>query len=272
MKRIALVVGLMVAGGTSACEEGLTVSESREAVTEATVSSQATDLVSASVDVTTSFTLGQAVDAAAAEIRTFVQSQLPCADVQLSGATLTVVYGAKPGSCFYRGHQFSGKSQVTVARADTGDVVVDHVWTDLSNGLVKVSGTAHVTWSAANVSRRVQHQLTWTRLSDGRTGKGSGDRTQTPLAGGIAVGIQVDGTRAWDGQAGHWDLSIQGVQMRWADPVPQAGKYVLVTPKNKSATMSFTRIDDDTIQVVVTSGRATFKFNVHRAMGEVVDA
>lgn len=272
MKRLALVLGLTVAGMGTGCQDGMTVAEAREALTEATVSSQAGDLTAASIDITTSFTIGQGVQAAANELRTFIQTQLPCADIQLANATLTITYGAKPGMCFYRGHQFSGKAQVTVTKDDMGDVIVDHVWTDLSNGLVKVSGTAHVTWSLPNASRRVQHELTWTRITDNRTGKGSGDRTQTALAEGIAVGMQVDGSRAWDGAAGHWDLSIQGVQMRWADPVPQTGKYTLMTPKGKTASMSFSRIDTDTIQVAVVSGRATFKFNVHRAIGEIQDA
>jgi hypothetical protein len=272
MKRLALVFGVGLAANVVGCQDGLTVAEAREALNEATISSQAGDLTAASIDITTSFTIGQAVTAAANELRTFIQTQLPCADVQLMNATLTITYGAKAGMCFYRGHQFSGKTQVTVTKDDMGDVIVDHVWTDFSNGLVKVSGTAHVTWSLPNASRRVKHELTWTRISDNRTGKGSGDRTQTALPEGIAVGMQVDGSRAWDGPAGHWDLSIQGVQMRWADPVPQAGKYTLVTPKGKSAAMSFSRVDADSIQVVVTSGRATFRFTVNKAIGEVQDA
>jgi hypothetical protein len=273
MKRLAIAaMGAITAWTTAGCQDGMTVAEAREAVTEASVSSQASDLTSASIDITTSFTIGQGVQAAANEIKTFIESQLPCADIQLANATLTIVYGAKPGMCFYRGHQFSGKAQVTVTKDDMGDVIVDHVWTDLSNGLVKVSGTAHVTWSLPNASRHVQHELTWTRITDGRTGKGTGDRTQTALPEGIAVGMQIDGMRTWDGPAGHWDLSIQAVQVRWADPVPQSGKYTLVTPKGKSASMTFTRIDDDTIQVTVSSARSTFKFNVHRAIGEVQDA
>jgi hypothetical protein len=271
MKRLASAFVLSLAW-TGCQQEGMTLAESRDALTEASVSSQAGDLAAASIDITTSFTIGQGVAAAASELKTFIESQLPCADIQLSNATLSITYGAKPGMCFYRGHQFSGKTQVTVTKDDMGDVIVDHVWTDFSNGLVKVSGTAHVTWSLPNASRRVQHELTWTRITDNRTGKGSGDRTQTALPEGIAVGMQVDGSRAWDGASGHWDLSIQGVQMRWADPVPQAGRYTLVSPTKKSASMSFSRIDADTIQVTVTSGRSTFKFNVHRAIGEISDA
>jgi hypothetical protein len=250
----------------------VTVGEAQEGLTESAASSQATDLTASTIEISTNFTLGGAVESAAAELRSFIASQLPCADIQIAGATLTVKYGAKPGNCTYNGHTFSGESTVSVVKNGVGEVEVDHTWKDLSNGLMKVSGSAQVTWSAANKSRHVVHDLTWTRISDGRTGHGTGDRTQTALAQGVAEGIQIDGTRTWDGASGHWELSIQSVQFRWADPVPQAGKYVLLTPKGKSLAMSFARVDADTIQVTLSSGNRSFRFNVHRAAGDVEEA
>jgi hypothetical protein len=244
-------------------QQVMTQSEALEAVDEASVSAQASDLTAASVEISTNFTIGGAVERAAEELRTFVGSQLPCAEITLTGATLHVTYGKKPGNCLYRGHTFFGETELTVARNDDGDVEVDHTWTDFSNGKLKVSGTAKVTWSLANKSRHVVHQLTWTRLSDGKTGVGTGDRTQTALNGDVKVGIREDGNRSWEGQRGRWDLSIQGVEMRWADPVPQAGSFVLATPKDKSVTLSFARVDADTIRVTLTGGRGSFSFNVN---------
>ena len=84
------------------------------------------------------------------------------------------------------------------------------------------------------------------------------------LAGGLAEGIQVDGARAWDGEKGHWDLAIDGVQMRWTDPVPQAGSYTLTTPFDKSVSMAFDRVDDDTIKVTVTGPKHEFSFTVSK--------
>ncbi len=250
----------------------LTSAEAREALTESSASSQASELTSTSVELNTNFTIGGAVEKAADELKTFIGTQLPCADVTLLGAKLTVKYGVKAGNCEYKGHHFSGETTVTVAKNDAGDVIVDHTWNNLSNGLVKVNGTAHVTWSTANKSRRVEHELTWTRVSDGRTGKGTGDRTQTLLTGGLAEGIQIDGTRSWEGQSGKWDLSIKTVQVRWADPVPQSGSYVLHTPKDKTLTMGFSRVDEDTIKVTVTSGTKSFSFNVNKIIGDIDDA
>jgi hypothetical protein len=243
-------------------DEPLTLGEATQAVEEATLSSQASTLTSNSIEIATNFTIGQAVQDAAAELREFIATQLPCAEITLEGGTLSVEYGAKPGNCSYNGHNFSGTTTVTISRNDEGNVVVEHTWDDLSNGIVSVTGDATVTWDFDGGTRHVVHTATWTRVSDGRTGTGAGDRTQSLLDGGLAEGIRVDGTRTWDGKSGHWELAIDGVEIRWQDPVPQAGSYVLATPFGKSASLSFLRVDGDTIQVTVTNGRREFKFDV----------
>ena len=244
----------------------MTQAEAREAMEESTVESQAAALTTNSVEISTNFTIGKAVKEAASELKTFIETQLPCAEIVLADATLTVTYGAKPGNCTYRGHAFTGQHIVKVERNED-EVVVDHEWKDLSNGVVKVTGTAHVTWDFDDKTRHVQHDLTWTRLSDGRTGRGQGDRLQKPLAGGVAEGIQVDGSRSWTGTKGKWDLAIEGVQMRWADPVPQAGSYRLASPKGRSLVMSFSRVDEDTIAVTVKNDTKEFTFNVNSIGG-----
>lgn len=277
MKKLAplavLASTLALAGCPKDNAEPVTSTEAKLAVDESSLSSQASDLTGSSIELTTSFTIGGAVEKAADELKTFVGSQLPCAEITLDKATLTVKYGAKPGNCTYRGHSFSGTHAITVNRNDAAQGVdVHHQWTDFTNGVVKVSGTADVTWSGKDVSRRVKHDLTWTRIVDGKTGRGAGDRTQRPLGGGVAEGIQVDGTRTWDGDSGHWELSIVGVEMRWADPVPQAGTYTLAAPKGKNLSLSFRRLDADRIEVAVTSGARSFKFVVRRAGGAISEA
>jgi hypothetical protein len=244
-------------------DEPMTQSEAKEALVESTVDSQASALTTANVEIATDFTIGKAVTDAAAEIRTFIQQQLPCAEITLAGATLTITYGARPGTCTYRGHTYTGQHIIKVARNED-DIEVDHEWKDLSNGTVKVTGTAQVTWSFDDKTRHVVHDVTWTRISDGRTGRGTGDRTQRPLAGGLAEGIQIDGNRTWTGRAGRWDLAIEGVQARWEDPVPQAGTYRLASPKGRSLSLSFQRVDADTIKVTLASGDKSFSFDVSK--------
>jgi hypothetical protein len=247
----------------------MTQAEAREALEESSVESQAAALTTNTVEISTNFTIGKAAGEAAAELKTFIESQLPCAGITLANATLTVTYGAKPGNCTYRGHTFSGQHIVKVQKNED-EIVVDHEWKELSNGKVKVSGTAHVTWDFGDKTRQVQHNLTWTRISDNRTGRGTGDILQRTLEGGLAEGIQVDGSRSWTGQNGRWDLAIEGVQMRWVDPVPQAGTYRLASPKGRSLALSFNRIDEDTIEVTIRNDKREFKFNVS-SIGAIAD-
>lgn len=243
--------------------EPLTLGEATQALEEAAVSSQAANVMSGTIELTTDFTIGAGLETAADEIRNYVQSQLPCASVTLEGNTLEVEYGAKPGNCTYRGHTYSGSHQVSVTANDEGQVIVAHAWDELSNGVVSVSGDATVTWDGVEVTRHVDHELAWTRLSDGKTGVGRGNRTQRPLSGGLIEGFQVDGTRDWSGDSGEWALDIDGVQVRWADPVPQAGSYTLTTPNDKEIVLSFERIDDDTIKVTLEGTKNTFSLNVN---------
>lgn len=255
---------LVLTGCPKEREEPLTLGEATSALEQASDAGQAEGLTSASVDISTNFTIGQAVKDGAAELKTFIGTQLPCAEVTLEDATLTVVYGAKGGNCTYRGHTFSGTHSIGLERNDDDQVQVHHEWTDFSNGVVSLDGTADVTWNLTDKTRRVQHESHWTNLKSGRTGTGSGDRLQSVLAGGLAEGIQVDGSRSWDGDRGHWDLAIDGVQMRWTDPVPQAGSYTLRTPFDKSVSMLFDRVDDDTIKVTVAGPKREFSFTVSK--------
>lgn len=240
----------------------MTQGEATEALEESKAESEASALTTNTVEISTNFTIGKAVKEAAGELKNFIETQLPCAEITLAEAKLTIKYGAKPGNCTYRGNKFSGEHSVTVDKNED-EIVVDHEWKDLSNGKVKVNGTAHVTWNFDEKSRHVVHKATWTRLADGRTGTGEGDITMTALPGGVTEGIAIDGSRTWTGPKGKWDLAVQGVQMRWVDPVPQAGTYRLASPKNRSLELSFARVDADTIAVTLKNDTKSFTFNVN---------
>ncbi|RME20492.1 MAG: hypothetical protein D6806_16240 [Deltaproteobacteria bacterium] len=261
MKKVLLVTALFSLSGCM----GFTLEEAQEALEEIELASQASALEASCAEIATNFTIGQAVDKAAEEIRDYIASQLPCAEITLDGAKLTVTYGALGGNCTWRGQTFSGSHSITVTSAGGGVLQVDHVWDGLSNQVVRLDGTATVTWNANEKSRNVVHQATWTRLSDGRTGQGSGDRLQQPLPGGIVEGFRVDGDREWTGQSGQWNLEISDVQMRWIDPVPQAGSYVLHTPFGKDLSVSFERVSDTEIRVTISGPRRSFSFVVKRS-------
>ncbi|MBN2342672.1 MAG: hypothetical protein JXX29_16635 [Deltaproteobacteria bacterium] len=261
MKIANIMVWLACVWGLLGCD-ALTREEAAVAVEEMALASQAATLVGGTVEISTNFTLGQAADAAAEELAAFYASQLPCAEVTVSGAQISVEYGAVGGTCVYNGQLWQGRHVVTVSSTDAAGVVVQHTWDNLRNGAMSVSGTAEVTWSQGFTERHVVHELQWMRLSDGREGVGSGDRVQQPLNGEWAEGIVINGEREWEGEAGEWFLDIDGVEARWVDAVPQAGTYRLDTPYDKSATLSFEREDEDTILVTLESGKKAFTFRV----------
>lgn len=260
-----VTMALLGAGPCKKDDDALTAGEATEALEELTVAEQALTLTSGSIEIATDFTIGDAAERAAEEVRAFIHQQLPCAEVTLAGATLSVEYGALPGDCTYRGQRYGGRHTITVTSTTPGDLVVDHEWDAFTNGVVSVSGTAHVTWSSAETLRRtVVHDLTWTRLSDGRQGVGTGDRTQTPLPGGLVEGIRIDGERTWTTSARAWRLDIDAVEARWIDPIPQSGTYWLTTPADKLVTLTFARVDEDTIAATLAGGGRSFTFNVSK--------
>lgn len=245
-------------------EAALTQAEAELALDEAQASSQADGLIASSIEITTDFTLGRAAHDAAQEIRDTIAQNLPCASVTLAQSTVSVEWGVNPGACSGRERELSGHSSITVEKNEGDQVLVHHEWIELSNGVVSVTGTADVTWDFDEKERHVVHSTDWTYLPTGRTGHGEGDRTQTPLAGGVSEGIRIQGTRSWTGEKGRWDLTIDAVELAWADPVPRAGTYTLATPFDKSVSLGFERADEDTITVTVTGPKRSFSFDVSK--------
>jgi hypothetical protein len=134
MRTLSMFAGFSLLIAVGCRVSHLTSEEARESLDESSVASQAEALTAASVEISTDFTIGQAVENAAAEIRSFVQTQLPCAEITLREATLTIEYGVQDGNCIYRGHEFSGSHEIRVERNEDSDVVVHHRWDALSNG------------------------------------------------------------------------------------------------------------------------------------------
>jgi len=258
---IVLATFTLMATGVVGCQ-ALTRSEAAAALEEASYDAEAAALTSGSIEITTDFTIGMAVEDAANQIAEFIRTQLPCAAITVDGPTLTVEYGANPGTCTFRGQTYGGIHQVTVMRNQMDDVVVSHRWESFHNDELSVTGTAMVTWSFDDPSRHVVHELTWTRNADGRSGTGSGDRLQRPLEEGLAVGMRTEGSRQWDGESGTWTLDIDDVRLRWVDAVPYAGSYTLTTPEAKTLSLGFARATDTTITVTISSGMRSYDFDV----------
>jgi len=249
-----------------ACEfDSASAAEIRMAVDEVVVSGQAASLEDGVVEITTDFTLADGVQGIVEQIRGFVESQIPCSTIEVQGDhTLVIDFGALEDSCEFRGRTFAGI--VTVSYEVVGDeVVVTHDYAGITDGRATLDGRAVVTWRD-----RSRHVVTDFEVEAPRGDFSSdSDRTQT-LLGERGDGIVVVGERNWHGPRGDWHLEIEDVEMRAIDPVPQDGSYVLTTANGSEITMTFERIDDDTIEVVVSGGRRDRVFRVTSA-GEVDD-
>jgi hypothetical protein len=256
----ALLVALSFA--TTACGP-LTRAEAEEAVLEAKLYSEAAALIGNTAEISEHFSIGSLVSDAVENLQIFYAAQLPCAATEVRGATLTIEFGVGDGICLHKGMRFSGLHEVSISKNESDDVVVEHVWVELSNGEIEVSGTAEVTWAGADdPSRSISHDLLWTRLSDGRSAHGRGQRVQRPLDGDINWGFSVAGESSWEGESGLWELSLNQIEMRWIDPVPQAGSYGLETPFDKSLTLEFERTAPTLVAVTGSSGRRSYSFEV----------
>jgi hypothetical protein len=249
---------------TTACfEERATNAEFRAAMDEVVMTGEVASLQDGIVEITTNFTLADGAEAVVAEVRAFVESQIPCTEVTVpEPRTLRIDFGGLEDNCTYNGRTYAGV--VTSSFEIEGNsVVVTHQYDSVTNGEATMDGSAIVTWTDS--SRNVQTDFDFT-VPRGMIAVNS-DRTQT-LLGGIGDGIQVDGARNWTGPSGDWDLDINSVQMRGSDPLPFSGSYVLTNPGGKEFTLSFSRLDEDTIQVTIAGPRREFRFNV-TSSGEV---
>ncbi|MCB9701637.1 MAG: hypothetical protein H6711_07090 [Myxococcales bacterium] len=257
-----LCLGLGLSGG---CFDtgGASNLEMRAAVGEIVAQGQAQGIENEITELTTSFTIGGGVAEVVQEIQDFIASQAPCSTVSGADNTLTIDFGTLDDQCTYNGHTYAGI--VTIAISIEGAAtIVDHTYSDFTNGNITMNGTKKVTYQ--DQSRRIETDYAFVN-KEGKTIDTTSDRLQTLLdeAQGLAGGIVINGERHWEGENGLWDLDIDEVEVRWIDPVPQAGLYSLHTPRDKTITMAFERVDADTIAVTVDGGRSTKVYHVTAA-------
>jgi hypothetical protein len=240
---------------------GLEVQDALQASMTATKVGELTGEI---VEITTDFTLGQAVADAADELAAFLQSQVECATVTLEDATLTIDFGSLDDACSYNGHTYAGVAVVTVERAAEADVLVHHEWIGLTNGEITLDGSADVAWTLDDATRQVDHDVLWSDAEHSDV-HSTGSRLQSGIDGDWMEGIVIDGERAWTVDGATYALSIDAVQWRWDDPVPESGAYGLTIPSGKHADLWFERVDEDTIAVTLEGGRRTHIWHVSRA-------
>lgn len=254
---------------TLGCEDddgSLTLQEAQVAVAELGVAYEGEAMFDDVIEISTNFTIGDGVEAAAEELRAWLESQVDCSTVTVENATVTIDFGELADECVYRGHTYAGITRVTVSQNDDGGVRVTHEWEDMENEELILNGSAEVDWSDLATSRDVVHNVTWTRKEDDSTVVSTGDRQMDivyneGLFGGVYQ-VTLNGSRDWTSSTGDWSLDIVDVEMRWQDPVPQSGRYIMTNPGGKELVASFARLDATTIEITITSGNSVHQINV----------
>lgn len=268
-KTLALVALVTCAAALTACEpvDNASRAEMREAVVEIAELGDGLGAQAEIIELTTSFTLGQGVQAAAEEIRAFVTSQVPCSTVTVEPGLVSIDFGDLSDACVYRGRTYAGVVSVAVELPGEG-AHVTHTYEGFTAGRVMMDGTADIHWDGGE--RHIVTSLDFS--SDDYRTQVESDRTQTFRAceGVAAVCVSIEGRRQWSNARGDWDMTIEGVEARSIDPVPEAGSYTVLNPEGREIGLSFARVDADTIEVEVSGGRRDLVFHV-TAAGQVED-
>lgn len=189
-------------------------------------------------------------------MRGLIASQLPCSTLEdLDDDTLQITLGSSERPCTFRGAEWSGVIVVSY-QADDDIVTIEHEYLAVTNGKVQLDGTSVV--ERTDAQRHVVNDFTF--QGPRGTFHSSSDRIHTPMADGL--GMHIEGTRDVERPRGLAHIDIVDVEVARGDVVPQDGSYVLTTPEGREMTMTFARLDADTILVTVTGGKHDREFEV----------
>ncbi|MEZ4239524.1 MAG: hypothetical protein R3F59_25875 [Myxococcota bacterium] len=251
----AMVVALC---GMSGCELGeMGVLEALDALDQVARSGRGEQATAEPIEISTDFTVGAALQDAAEAVADFWASQAPCTDVTLDGARVTLDYGTLDDDCRWNGHTFAGVNTIEVSSTTPGELAVEHVWDGFTNGDVTVDGDALVTWSGSDLTRRVETAHRFTD-GDGDVVDVTGDHVIGRIDDDVPVwrsGFTLDGTRDWTTDRGEWSLDMDGLEQMLLDPAPQAGVAVVTAPSGKTLTITYGRVDDDTVSATLSGVR-----------------
>ncbi len=267
-RTIPLLLALAACGSAAP----MTNLEALDALGQTMRSGQGDTATSGAIQVSTEFTLGDAVDQAAQDLADFWASQADCTTVDVTGATITVDYGELSDGCVWNGRTYAGITAATITSASIGDVQVDHAWTGFTDGRVTVDGEATVLWDGSALTQDVTTTHTWSDNATGETVDVTGAHTMGTLEGGwfFDGGITLDGDRQWTVDGDAWDLVFTGVEARWIDPAPQAGTFTVTSPAGKKLDLVFSRVDDVTIRADLEGARTPLAFEI-TALGQVTE-
>jgi hypothetical protein len=243
--------------------ESVTAAEAIEAIRELNRSSLGERATTHVIDISTDVTIGDRSDAAAERLADLWDSQAECTTVTVAENLVTVDYGTLDDACVFQGQTYAGINTVGVLSTDDGALEVGHTYAGFTNGDVRVDGDAQVTWSGDTQTRRVVAVHTWTDLDTGAAVEVDGDHEWGLLSGDSWLdGYTLDGTRDWTSEAGDWRLDMSDVEVRLDDPCPQAGTFRMTLPSGGELELTYTRVDDSTIEARIAGTRRERVFHI----------
>jgi hypothetical protein len=209
------------------------------------------------IEITTTFSIGAGIAEIRQHIAEVVATCAQASVVQGQGDTLVLDFGPANAPCNYQGRNYAGKVELSVQRT-AERISVRHEYLDLTNGTVTINGVKTVDWSesaSGEVVRHVVSTIGW----DGPRGHVDhrSERTLTfhEWHGGPTQTLRIDGESDWQRGDDAWHMAMDQVEFRLIDPVPQAGSVTLINPADKEATLTFVRLDENTIEVQMSGGR-----------------
>ena len=262
-----LTAAAILALNTGCLRDNMTNREVLQALQETADSSRGERATTEPIEISTEFTIGDAVEAAAQQMADFWASQEPCTTVTAEAGLVTVDYGGLDDDCEFEGSTYGGLATIAVDDTTEGQLQVTHTWDALTDGLTQVDGGAVVTWTGQGaVSRQVVTDHTWTDVESGDAVDVLGDHTWGFLNEdeGLDAGLTLEGTRTWFSESGEWNIDMSGLEVRLQDPVAQAGSIVLTSPANKELTLVHERVDDTTIRITLTGARRDWVFDINQ--------
>jgi hypothetical protein len=263
--RTATLFGLLLL--TTACERDyMTTAEALHALDQTAASARGEQATNEPIEISTDFTIGAALEAAAEQFAAFWDSQQDCTTTTIEGATVTIDFGELDDDCDFQGHHYGGVAQVTVDSTDPGELQVTHDWFELNNGDVRVDGGAVVDWSGNDQTRHVYTEHTWTDLADGTEVDVVGDHIQGWIDEDLRLwgGITMEGTRDWTSEEGDWHIDMNNLEIRLQDPVAQAGQIALTDPEGRTLTLEHERLDERTIRITLEGTRQPLVFDINQ--------
>ena len=265
-KRLTAATVLILA--TTACERDyMTAGEAFTALEQTADSSRGEQATNEPIEISTYFTIGAALEEAAAQFAAFWESQQECTTTTIVDSTVTVDFGTLEDNCDFEGYHYGGIAMITVDDTTEGELQVTHEWQELNNGDVEVNGGAVVDWSGNDQTRHVATSHTWTDLEDGTTVDVEGDHIQGWIDEELRVwgGITMNGTRDWvTSEGAEWHIDMSDLEIRLQDPVAQDGTITLIDPEGRELTLDHERIDETTIRITIEGTREPLIYDINQ--------